>query len=70
MFLFLWNYIINHKENEHANKKASHRKDIIRHRSGFGQNNTKYKTCHIMKMLICINQYPSNSWSSIHEKVK
>ena len=31
---------------------------------------TKHKTCRRMMVLICIKQYLSHIWTSIHEKVK
>ena len=51
-------------------KKASHRFDINRHKSRHGHKCSKYKKCFSVMMLICIKQHLSNTWSSIHEKVK
>ena len=51
-------------------KKESHRYDINRRRSRHGHKHRKYKKYLRMMMLICIKQHLSNTWTSIHEKVK
>ena len=52
--------MINHNENEHENKKISHRYDINRPKSRHGHKYSKYKKCLSMVMLRCINQQTSN----------
>ena len=49
-------------------KKRSLRYGKNKRRSRHGHKYSKYKTC--MMMLICVKQLFSNTWSSIHEKVK
>ena len=51
-------------------KKESHRYDINRRRSRHGHKYRKYKKYLRMMMLTCIKQHLSNTWTSIHEKVK
>ena len=51
-------------------KNRSHRYDINKPRSRHEDKYTEYKKCLSMMMLICIKQYLSNIWSSIHDKVK
>ena len=46
-------------------KNRSHRHEIV-----LGLDNSKYKNCLSMMMLICIKQQLSNIWRSIYEKVK
>ena len=48
-------------------KNRSQRYYINRPRSRRGHKFSKYKT---MMMLICIKQHLSNTWNSVHEKVK
>ena len=49
---------------------TSHRYGINRLRTRHGHKYTKYKLCLSMMTVICIKQYLSNIWSSIHEQVK
>ena len=70
MCLYSWDFTFNHNENEDENWKSSHRYDINRPRSRHGHKYSKYKKCLSMIMLLCIRQRLSNTWSSIHEKVK
>ena len=51
-------------------KNRWHRYNINRPRSRHGHKYSKYKKYLIMMMLICTKQHVSNTWSSIHEKVK
>ena len=51
-------------------KKISHKYNINRRSSKHGCKYSKYKKFLIMMMLICFKQLLSNTWSSIHEKVK
>ena len=51
-------------------KNRLHRYDINRPRSRHGHKYSKYKKCLSMAIRICIKQHLSNTWSSIHEKVK
>ena len=51
-------------------KNRSHRYDINRSRSRHRHKYSKYKKCLSVMMLICIKQYLSNIWNSIHENVK
>ena len=51
-------------------KNTSHRCDILRPRSRHGRKYSKYKNCLVMMMLLCIKQYLSNIWDSMHEEVK
>ena len=50
-------------------KNRSHRYDMNRPRSRYGQKYSKYKMCLSIMMAICIKQHLSNIWSSVHEKV-
>ena len=50
-------------------KNRSHRYDIKRPRSRYGHKYSNHK-CLSMIMLICMKQHLSNTWGSIHEKVK
>ena len=68
MCLYSWDYASNYNENE--NEKISYRYNINRPRSRHWPEYSKYKKCLSMVMLICIKQQLSNTWSSIHEKVK
>ena len=68
--LYSWDYTINHNENEGENEKRSQRYDINSPRSRHRHKYSEYKKCLSMMMLMCINQYPSNIWSSIHEELK
>ena len=53
------------------NKNRSHKCDINRPTSRHGLTyNNKHKKCLSMMMLLCIKQHPTNTWGSIHEKVK
>ena len=70
MCLYSRDHTINHYENEQENEKRSHRYGINRPRSRHGHKSSVYKKCLSMMMLLCIKQYLSNTWSSIHEKVK
>ena len=66
MCLYSWDYTINHNENEDENaKKRSHKYDTSRPRSRHGHNIVNIKT-----VLVWWALYLSNTWSSIHEKVK
>ena len=51
-------------------KNRLHRYDIKRPSSRHAHKYRKYKKCLSMMMPLCIKQYLSNIWSSIHEKVK
>ena len=51
-------------------KNGSHRCGISRPRPRHGHKHTKHKICLSIMMVISIKQHLSNSWSSIHEKVK
>ena len=55
---------------EAENEKKLHRYDINRPRPRHAHKYTKYKMCLGIMMVICIKQHLSNTWSSIHEKVK
>ena len=58
--------MINHNENEDENEKRSHRYVINKLGSRHGHKYVKYKKSLGMP----IKQHLSNTWSSIHEKVK
>ena len=51
-------------------KNWSHRYDISGPRSKHEHKFSKHNTRHTMMMLIYIKQHLSNTWRSIHEKVK
>ena len=51
-------------------KNRSHRYNINRPRPRHGHKCTKYKLYLSVMMVKCINQNLSNTWSTIHEKVK
>ena len=51
-------------------KIRSHRYNINRPWSRDGHKYTKYKMCLSIVVTICIKQHLSNTWSSVHEKVK
>ena len=57
--------MISCNENGNSNENRSHTNDQNRPRLRYG-----HKMFPGMMMLICIKQYLSNIWSSIHEKVK
>ena len=48
-------------------KRRSHSYDINRPRPRHEHGYTKYKMCLSIMMALCIKQYLSNIWSSIHE---
>ena len=63
MFMYSWDYTINHNENEDENEKnRSYGHNINRPRPRHGQKYSKYKKCLSMMMLICIKHHPSNIW--------
>ena len=51
-------------------KNGSQRHEINRPRPRDGQKYTKYELCLSTMMVICIKQYLSKNWSSVHEKIK
>ena len=51
-------------------KNRSQKYNINRPRSRHGHNYTKYKMYLSIMMVLCIKQYLSKLWSSIHGKVK
>ena len=51
-------------------KNESQRDVVNRPRPRYGHKYTKYKMCLSIMMVICIKQYLSNIWSSIHENVE
>ena len=51
-------------------KNRSYTYDINRPWSRHGHQYTKYKMCLSIMVVIFIKQHPTNTWSSIHEKVK
>ena len=67
VYLFSWGYTINHNENGDESEKQI---PINRPRSRHGRKYSKYKKCFIKMMLICIKQHLSNTWRSIHKKIK
>ena len=70
MCLYSWDYTSNHDENEDGNENRSHRYNIKKSKSRHGHRYSKYKKCLSMIKILCIKQYLSSIWTSIHEKVK
>ena len=54
-------YAINYTENKMKMKNRSHRYNINRPRSRNEYKDYKYKNCHTMMMLICINPFVRNA---------
>ena len=70
MYLYSWDYKINHNANEDENETRSHRSNINRPGSRHEYKFREYKRYLSMMMHICTKQHLSNIWSSIHGKVK
>ena len=51
-------------------KNRSHRYDKNRPTPIHGHKHTKYEMSLSEMIVVCIKQYRSNVWNSIHEKVK